>query len=175
VMILLMVIIVLLIIVTILLTKLISFKQLELNDASLYSNQGVSEILYVKDTVRLNNIDIMLYSTTYREGNSTKKPEEGKKLISFGMQVSNNSSKPVTILPEELIKLVDSGDKLQSMIYDERNIENQEIRLIKGELKGMVVTFEVDSSETYWELIFEHNEFGEAKYAIYAEDIEKGW
>ncbi len=127
-------------------------------------------IFKVGDIVAMGDLEFTINSVRFDEGSEYFKPDEGKKWLVADCTVTNNSEEPTTISSMLMIRLFDSEYYSQemSLFADTKGSLDGELgagRTLRGE-----VAYEVDASETAWELIFEPNFFGFGQ-AIFNLDI----
>jgi len=127
-------------------------------------------IFKVGDTVAMGDLEFTINSVRFDEGSEYFKPDEGKKWLVADCTVTNNSEESTTISSMLMIRLFDSEYYSQemSLFADTKGSLDGELgagRTLRGE-----VAYEVDASETAWELIFEPNFFGFGQ-AIFNLDI----
>ena len=128
------------------------------------------QIFKVGDTVAMGDLEFTINSVRFDEGSEYFKPDEGKKWLVADCTVTNNSEESTTISSMLMIRLFDSEYYSQemSLFADTKGSLDGELgagRTLRGE-----VAYEVDASETAWELIFEPNFFGFGQ-AIFNLDI----
>ena len=128
------------------------------------------QIFKVGDTVAMGDLEFTINSVRFDEGSEYFKPDEGKKWLVADCTVTNNSEESTSISSMLMLRLFDSEYYSQEMtlLADTKGSLDGELgagRTLRGE-----VAYEVDASETAWELIFEPNFFGFGQ-AIFNLDI----
>lgn len=128
------------------------------------------KIFKVGDTVAMGDLEFTINSVRFDEGSEYFKPDEGKKWLVADCTVTNNSEESTSISSMLMISLFDSEyySQERSLLADTKGSLDGELgagRTLRGE-----VAYEVDASETDWELIFEPNLFGFGQ-AIFKLDI----
>lgn len=129
-----------------------------------------AKIFKVGDTVAMGDLEFTLNSARFDEGGEYFKPDEGKKWLVVDCKVTNNGAESTSISSILMLSLYDSEYYSQEMalLADTKGSLDGELgagRTLRGE-----VAYEVDASETDWELIFEPNFFGFGQ-AIFNLDI----
>lgn len=128
------------------------------------------KIFKVGDTVTMGDLEFTLNSVRFDGGGEYSKPDEGKKWLVVDCTVTNNGAEPTSISSMLMLSLYDSEHYSQKMTLLAETKGNFDGELGAGRTLRGEVAYEVDASETDWELIFEPNLFGFGQ-AIFKLDI----
>lgn len=134
----------------------------------------VSDNNAVGDTVSMGDLDHVLHSARFSEGDDMLAPDEGERWLVVDIEITNNGDDSEAISSIMMWQLVDEENRSRDMqiTTDQQGSLDGELgagRSMRGE-----IAYSVDAGQEAWELIFEPSVFGfgQAVYDIDTADVD---